>query len=353
MSLFITLTTIMLTAVTVTATDHPNRGWEETYQVPHLYFTSASHVERLDGNTTSIRPRFSDKKVPGGSGAFYLIQSGPLGYAGPLGPYGPLGMLGPLNNAQWSSWSDMLGDWSDWTKSHNSVLGANGPLGESGPISDIYYNGELFMSNDFAVQLRAMGLWAPLGPLGPLGALGILGPLGVNGAHGYRKNANGEYIDKSNSVVRSVDVWFDADHTIQRTYDLYEMYQEDFAKKQHDLDTSFMVRGEIESYDEVDQYVITSKHNQIVTLTLVPDYQLDNFDMELHDIRGLVTASNSVSLIDWIQIKVPENSKLAIKVTCSHSGHPLRSTYRLFVTGSSQYINMTNIHGDHVGNWNV
>ena len=332
--------------------------WEQSYTSGDLYFTSMKLVDDLGGDVSSVTPSIDDSKIPNGDADDYLASSSCLGYYGPLGPYGPLGTLGPIGSNTWNAsyWISFM-SWSSWWSDISGSLGSSGPLGEDGPVApDQYYGVEdpgqtLFSTNDFARHSRALGVWAPLGPIGPLGALGPLGPLGPVGAHGYSTNSNGEYVDNG-QVIRSITMWFDSAQTIQRTYELYEKYSESFAENKTDNDTSFMVEGTSSSYSDVDTYSFTSASNQVVTIVLVPEYQLDDFDLTITDSsNNTISVSNESVFIDWVQLKVPANTTIKAKVECYWSGHYLSSDYRLYVTGSTVNLNKTEIQGDHVSDW--
>lgn len=337
-------------------------GWEGDYTPGNLYYTSAALVQALNGNVSSIQPPIDNNKIPGGSAAFYLGPTGPLSGYGPLGPWGPLGMLGPVGTNMWnpSYWISGWMDWSDWAQYVTGIggpLGPSGPLGEDGPVGSAYYDAPVFDTNDFAVQTRALGLWTALGPISQLGALGPLGPLGPTGAHGYLKNSNGQYTDDG-QVVRDVTMWYNDAHTVQRTYELYENYTESFAKSMTDNDTSFMVEGMANAFDRTDTYTFTSAQDQVVTLLVLNSntadvYLSNDFDLTVTDEAGnqLITSALSGNWSDWIQMKVPANTTLKVQVKLATPVPVLFPGYRLFVTGSTQYVNKTEITGDQVGIW--
>lgn len=334
--------------------------WEENYTPGHLYYTSAALVNGLDGDVSSITPPIDNSKIPYGTAAFYLGLNGPLTGYGPLGPWGPLGPLGPVGTNMWnpSYWISGWMDWSDWSDEIEGPLGPGGPLGENGPLGQAYYDSSIFDTNDFAVQTRALGLWTSLGPISQLGALGPLGPLGPVGAHGYLRNSNGQYTDEDN-VVRDVTMWFDETQTTQRTYELYENYTESFAESITDNDTSFMVEGTATTLNRTDTYTFTSNQDQLVTILVansnVADTLLTNdYDLTITDEHGnpLITSSLSGTWAEWIQMKVPANTTLKAEVKLA-TPFPvvLPYSYRLFVTGSTQYVNKTEITGDHIRVW--
>ncbi len=309
-------------------------------------YVSARSVEALNGSLASVAPAV----VTPYDAADYLDDDSALGYYGPIGSYGPLGMLGPIGDNTWnvSYWMSAVGDWSEWSQDltdHGGPLSEAGPLGPNGPLSDQAYNYDLPAINDFGKQLQAGGVWTVLGPVGPLGALGPLGPLGPIGAHGYATDYDGRYV--ANDVeVRTVDVAYDGG---VRTYELVENYDESYAKSKTDNDTSFMVEGYIcWPYSETDAYTFTSEAAQYVTIMVLPEYTLDDFDFVVKDAEGNVVAdSNSGDYVDWVQIPVSANTTLTVEVELYSTAHYLTKDYRLFVTGSTEYINSSDITGDH------
>lgn len=311
------------------------------------FYTSASSVENLSDDLSSVSPSVDDPT----DAEDYLDENSCLGYLGPIGPYGPLGTLGPVGSNSWNTsyWISAVGDWSDWADDMNDLdggLSESGPLGPDGPISSDAYWTDLPAINDFAKQLQGGGVWSVLGPVGPLGALGPLGPLGPVGAHGYSTDYDGSYIDNS-TEMRTADVAYNGG---TRTYELFENYTESYAKSKTDNDTSFMTEGYIAyPYSEVDSFTFTSNADQFVTIVLVPEYQLDDFDITVKDENGTVIAtSNTYNFIDYVQIAdVADGTELTVEVELYDTFHTLTKDYRLIVTGSTGYINSTDITGDH------
>lgn len=340
------------------------------------WLVSASTIEALEGDLSSIEPAVEHADAYH-SPDFYLSPSGPLGPAGPLGAWGPLGALGPIGNNTWNTsvWvgASSAGSWDEYCTSISAdgPLGARGPLGPDGPLSEEAYaslasfTNERGEENDFVEQLAAGGVWSVLGPLGPLGALGPLGPLGPVGAHcaregrGFAPDDDGQFVDADGRVVRTVDVPYDGG---TRTYELVESYPESFASSFDDNDTSFMATGSITDLDrEVDVYRVRSRAGQIVTVLLVPENALSDFDVELADEDGDVFArsvsdgrqrfsfgvlTNTGNYIDFIQLPLEAGSELQIRVTAwrIHRTYP---TYRLVVVGSTEHFPTTTIRGAH------
>jgi hypothetical protein len=308
-----------------------------------LVYVSANSVEDLG--------------VIGSGGASSPLSA--LGSYGPLGAYGPLGELGPVGDNVWnpSTWIDAAyNSWgSGWDgRQDGGPLTEAGPLGSHGPLGDAYIDGALFQNNEAAQQLLGLGQAAVLGPLGPLGPLGALGPLGPVGAHGFGTDENGSYIDGDGQVQRTIDVFYNDDKTEVRSYELFEKYSEEAAKAMTDNDTSFMVEGRI-AYEgrgqyETDEFDFTSNSDQLVTVCVVPEKSLDDFDLEITDDKGNVLAkSDSDELIDWAQIQVKKGTKLKARVKLKDSGHWLSKTYRLYVVGSGEELGKAaQSSGDHV-----
>ncbi len=307
------------------------------------FYITASSVEDLNESLTSVSPSVDDPT----DAEDYLDSSSCLGYNGPVGPYGPLGILGPVGSNTWnvSYWMSGAYDWSDWDDEIDGPLSEAGPLGSSGPLSDDAYYTDLPAINDFAKQLQAGGVWTVLGPVGPLGPLGALGPVGPIGAHGYSTDYDGSYIENS-TEMRTVDVDYEGS---SRTYELYENYTESYAKSKTDNDTSFMVEGYISyPYTETDTYEFESGSAQFVTIAVVGEYTLDDFDLTITDEYGTeIATSNTYDFTDWVQLEVPANTTLKAEVTLYSTYHIYTKDYRLFVTGSSEYISTTDITGDH------
>jgi hypothetical protein len=180
-----------------------------------------------------------------------------------------------------------------------------------------------------------------LGPLGPLGALGPLGPLGPVGGHGFATDEGGRYVH-DDKVQRTVKPDWSDD-----AFELVEMYDEDTAKSLTTPDTSYMATGEIAS-DEVDVYPAKSQRGQYVTVLVVPEKSLDDYDLTIKDSTGRVLAqSNSHSYIDWVQLPAPRGGRMSIEVSLAGSAQFLSKTYRLYVVGSTSRFTKTDISGDH------
>lgn len=266
-----------------------------------------------------------------------------LGDAGPLGAYGPLGLLGPIGSNLWnpSRYMDLVGNWEGWSRQltqRGGPLSEKGPLGPLGPLGDGY-------PSLVPQPLAAGGAFTALGPVGPLGALGPLGPLGPMGAHGFKRDGLGRYVDGQGVVQRAVDVkWGEA----SRRYELVERYAGDTASQLADNDTSFLAEGAIDARDEADRYPMTSHEAQYVTIAVVPEAQLDDFDLEVVDGRGKrIAVSDSRGLVDFVQLRAKAGEKLEARVTRREHAHLLRATYRLVVVGSTAAIPVSTIRGKH------
>lgn len=125
------------------------------------------------------------------------------------------------------------------------------------------------------------------------------------------------------------------------------MYEEATAKSLSTPDTSYVALGEL-SRGSVDVFPAKSQRDQFVTVLVVPEKQLDNFDLTIKDATGRVIAkSNSSSYIDWVQLQAPKGGRMSIEVSLAASGHFLSKTYRLYVVGSGSKFNGTDIRGEH------
>ena len=253
-----------------------------------------------------------------------------LSALGPLGCYGPLGTLGPIGSNAWNptSFMDLVGGWDGFAKqltAHGGPLSEAGPLGPHGPVGEAYAA--------MPAAFRVGGDFTVLGAAGPLGALGPLGPLGPMGAHGFKRDGLGRYLDKAGTVQREVAVPYG---TGERRYELVERYPGDTAAQLVDNDTSFMAEGAIDQADEADAYGMTSREAQAVTLAVVPEKQLDDFDLEVRDQAGKRLAlSDSAAQIDFVQLRVAAGEKLTVRVTRRMHAHVLRASYRLVVVGAT------------------
>ena len=334
-------------------------------------YVSASSVEKVKGSLKSVQPPVRTPSQP----AQYLASSGCLGGLGPIGAWGPAAALGPIGDSTWnpSVWVEaaaavedaVLGPLADLFKQLFGPSDETGPLGPNGPLSDQAYGVTLPGINDFCKQLQAGGVWTVLGPVGFMNPAGAFGPLGPIGDH-----PAGDADDEGNYPARSWNVrWSDSSGAAcNRTYGLYEKYTEERAKAMTDNDTSFVVFGSIKTTSEQDVYTFMSPETQFVTAILVAENGLDDFDLQLN---GVVSNSdggsdlNSLCLgvpppvcvwppvntghyIDWVQLHVGAQQKLTATVTAKKLGSPF-FTYRLYVVGSTQYINTTDITGAHQG----
>lgn len=374
-----------------------------------LVYASASGVEALKGDVSSLDPPLERIGVDRFTPQMYLRPMSCLGYFGPVGPYGPLGLLGPVGEGIFnpSSWVTA----SDWhlfahqLTENDGPLSAEGPLGDQGPLNVARWGrlgkdaaeatmADEAFANDFVVHLQPGGVFGVLGPVGPLGALGPLGPLGPIGAHGYATDLDGRYVsgDCPDNVCRSVDVKWTEDGEV-RTWPLFEHYGEEAAADMPDNDTSFMVSGTVDE-GAPDAYVFGVDAAQWVTVTVVPEYarftypeamtilgtsaligynapyalpfypfvyahrsNFDDLDLTL-TITGADGAalgqmvSNSADRVDWIQTLLPAGAQVKAHVEVYRSWwQPWRVVpvgYRLIVVGATQHVQSAPIFGGHV-----
>lgn len=310
------------------------------------WVVTASSVEALNGRVDRVSPPVF---TPVGAAAL-LTPASCLGDAGPLGAYGPLGTLGPMGTPgsfDASRWIDLLGHWDGLARQlaqRGGPLSEAGPLGPNGPLGASYTQVMPKLSG-FTAHLAAGGLWTALGPVGPLGALGPLGPLGPMGAHGFKADGYGRYTTKDGQVQRTVNVPWQG---TQRRYELVERYPADSAALMTDNDTSCMIEGAIDKKDETDAFKLTSAEAQVVTFVVLPEKQLDDFDLAIHDGLGrLVAKSDSRGLIDFVQLQARAGEKFEARVTRRAHAHVLRADYRLVVTGAGANLPEPTIRGPH------
>jgi hypothetical protein len=360
-------------------------------QAATRFFVSASTIEALDGSLASVKPAVeelfpADPLLP----EDYLKPMSCLGYYGPIGPWGPLGLLGPLGRDGWTPAAYVSGKksvaWSEWAKELDDVegpLSADGPLGSNGPLGAAYWE-TLPSINDFGEQLQAGGVWAVLGPTGPLGPLGALGPLGPIGAHGLSTDDAGNYVADDGSVVRTIDVPWDAETT--RRYELFEEYDAEHARAMSDNDASFMASAWLSS-SKVHEYAFASRDTQFVTVVVVPEsasmflpqamsvlfaaaairfdtpaiapvpsMTTDDFDLEILADGAPIAESTTDDMVDWVHVRVPKGKKLSARVTRKSTWDPfgvspISGRYRIYVTGSTKHISKTSIRGGHQIKW--
>jgi hypothetical protein len=288
----------------------------------------------------------------------YLQYDSALGNEGPLGSMGPLGVLGPIGRETWnpagwiSFFSLVFGDaWEVMFPiliPNTAPFGIDGPLGINGPLTSAPYCRDLAAINSFGKHLQAGGVWSSLGPLGTLGPLGPLGALGPAGEAAviYRIDQNGQYIDVFGNVARTQTIRH-ASGIPYRTYDLYENYQEEFAKNMNDNDTSFMVMGTLATPSEIDNYPFISNVDQYVSVVIVPVNIYDNFKLTVSDLTGRTYQSVDTlgRFVNNIQIRVQAGTRLKASVIQGDARY--MGEYRLFVIGSTEYINGTDITGLH------
>lgn len=336
------------------ATDDRNRGWQNAdWSSPR--YTSTESV--LETSIDTVCPEIDPIRVPAQPIENYLSISGPLGYLGPLGPSGPLGVLGPIGDSgiHPSDWISGIINWHPWAQLYSDLGGplcAEGPLGHRGPTSPNQYYGRydpgrlLFSTNDFAVQMRAFGIFSVLGPIGPLGDMGPLGPLGPIGAHGFLTDEDGNYTNNV-TIERTLTVPFNA--SLNRTYELYEFYTTHGAHCADPPDTSFMARGSSDGVDDVRYFPLRSRTDQFVSVVLTPVYTLDEFDLALYnESGGLVAASETLGFVDALQVQMHAGETLYAAVKLRSSGHLAASRFRVSVTGGGDWLTSINAAGDHI-----
>jgi hypothetical protein len=127
-----------------------------------------------------------------------------------------------------------------------------------------------------------------------------------------------------------------------------------------DNDTSFMTVGSIDGAEK-DVFAFSSREAQYVTVVVVPENGLSDFDLEIADASGRTIArstsdgrqvlsffgvANAGHYIDFAQLRVAAGEKLQAKVTAKTVNRAF-PTYRLIVTGSTKYVSPSDIEGPH------
>jgi hypothetical protein len=339
-----------------------------SWRVPrhHEYVTMEEIVASADPAT--VQPPLRDSRIPFGTAAGLLSAAGPFSAFGPLSSFGALGVLGPLGSDSWNpqqvlgSLASLLND-TAVAGTCKDPLGYCGPLGVNGAGSEVQFFGKadpgktLFAQNDFAVHLRGLCYFSALGPLGPLGPFGPLGPLGplspaIWSSFQLELNSDGSMADYlTKAIVRTLDLPFSPAEN--RTFPLFEVYAEAAATgaRARDLDTSFGVYGEIDmdaNGDPIsDTFTFVSSEQQLVTIAVVPEKSLDDFDLQLNSTASgtIVATSTSGLWMDWIQVQSAANEAFSITVSLGNSAHLLTKTYRLFVVGSGVRLDQVQCKG--------
>jgi len=158
-------------------------------------------------------------------------------------------------------------------------------------------------------------------------------------------------IKKNRNIIRNITIKYDKSKT--RTYPLFESYTENHAKqlsKYGKLDTSFMISGDLVDYNKIDEFVFTSlDYPQYVTMLIVPQYTLDNFNLTLEtsDHKFKVYA-DTTTFSNWIQVYVAEPTSFRVKISLAFTAQFLTHPYRLLVVGSTSYIPASNIKGPYI-----
>jgi hypothetical protein len=103
-----------------------------------------------------------------------------------------------------------------------------------------------------------------------------------------------------------------------RTYDLVEEYQPDYARALTDNDCSWMTHSAgLVLMGDTEQYAFTSTEEQYVTILVVPQYQLDDFDLQvtIDGAQVIASANPGSSFVDWIQVKVRAGARLVARTS--------------------------------------
>ncbi len=303
-----------------------------------------------------------------------LSPDGVLGKNGALGPRGVVGD-DPMNP---SFWMRLIGDWSGFSKALTELGGPMsglGSLGADGPATPEAIEALKWMG-PLAAQLAPGGLFTAVGGVGALGATSGLGAAGLVGGHGFATNDNGDFVDGEGEVVRHTDVEYKGG---SRRIQLTELYTEANLEGRASTDAAFMVRGTLPTGDDEDTFGFTSKHDQFVTLTVVPETN-DAYFLDLLDRDGNVVATSDLNDgINYIQLQTKAGEELSARVrrgepAADRIPHPAAMMidaalapleiwsagmrgwfgiekpepgYRLVVTPSTAQIDTTEARGDH------
>ena len=182
----------------------------------------------------------------------------------------------------------------------------------------------------------------------------------------------GEYLDESCQPVERMDVAWNAE--LKKPRQLFEIVPEERAAKLGD--TSFMIKADHTDQDLDDIFKIRTDKDEWVTFHVVParskvepsvlkdlirevrfrgrsaltserleDWNrraegwFDRFGLEVLDEHGVVVAdSNTAEGPNWLQMKLPANRDMQVRVRCAGSWLEGEKPYRLFVTGSGSEL---------------
>lgn len=273
-----------------------------------------------------------------------------LGKEGALGAVGPLSRLGATGDAPWNPghWLSST-DWRAWSVLLTSIGGPMseaGALGGGGPLAARSREALRRLLPGITAQLDLGGALEVIGPFGPLGPLFILGLLGQVGGHGFRQDAEGQFVDPEGKVVRATDVVHLGE---RRTFELVELYGEAFAEVFGANDTSWMVRGAIEpSEPNGDHFAFTSRGDQLVTLLLVPDRIDDNFSFEVLVDGKRVAESHPGKVVPFVTLTAKEAERLEVRVRLEQADPPgtLRPIADYVESALRPTTNLLGSHGD-------
>lgn len=308
----------------------------ESNEASLVYFTTDSLVQNLDEVDPEVR--------------IFLMPGGPFDkHIGLMGATGVLSQFGPFGNRYWQPTAAFrsLGNWQDFQEYLTSI---GGPLSENGPYSlttEAHGNYLSFLeqfaprvpgynSQNLWRSLRAGGALHVLGDSGNMSPLSIAGPGGPNGATGLEQDGEGNFIDRDGQVVSDIEV--DLEEGKWKA-PLSEIYTNNSDNHLISKDSFFARLGEVTRADPTDQITFTSNRSQWLSILLIADYTLDNFELTLRP-KGkdtVIATTSNRSLSNFIVIKVPAGTEFDIDVKLKSSGHILpKKSYRLFVNGSTE-----------------
>jgi hypothetical protein len=141
-----------------------------------------------------------------------------------------------------------------------------------------------------------------------------------------------------------------------------------------DNDCSWMTHSSnLVLFGDAEEFSFTSREEQYVTILVVPQYQLDDFDLQVTvDGSTVITSENpGSSFVDWVQVKVRPGAQIVARTYTASPGPVLRfqransvtteaklslvvpfaywsHDYRLYVVGSTSAFTTTPVSGPHI-----
>lgn len=127
----------------------------------------------------------------------------------------------------------------------------------------------------------------------------MLGPIG---AHGFLRDlTSGAYVSNG-TVQRQLSVEWTSG--VSRVWELFEDYEQAFAMRMRDNDASWMVRGTVSAVGGYVEFPFYSRLPQYVTISVVPEYALDDWDLDVSLKNVNIATANSTFYMDFIQVTI-------------------------------------------------